>query len=275
MSKSNGERQTNFNAIDLGSLRGGGMASKTIYKITVTNFAKHNATIKKGHKSTLISNRFCQDAKLRMLPITSRWLFLNLILTCGDLHSDTIELSQKSIRDMLECRRNIDRELDSLMELQLVTYEKIEFLLNRIEKKRIEKKIIEGCIDSKKGSRKAAPVAPIEGVNEVIKLYCDTWKLRYKSDRSPDIRGKDVGLVKGLVKDLGRSRVELLVQAYLSMPDGWFVTKKHDITTLIANMNSVSLFADSGRLITKSEINQLDKQVTNQNTLEALKKGAV
>lgn len=116
---------------------------KLIYRITLTNFSKYNSSIKKGHKATLISNKFCEDAKLRMLPMTTRWLFLNLILTCGDFGGDTVELSSDRLREMLECNRNIDRALSELEEIQVLTFEKNEFLLNRIERKGIEKNRIE------------------------------------------------------------------------------------------------------------------------------------
>lgn len=103
-------------------------------------FQKYNGTIKKGHKSTLISNNFCSDPKLGALPMSTRWMFLGIVLTCGDLARDTVEMSSKQLRNLLECNRNIDGELDQLQEIQVLSYTKNEFLLNRKEKKVIEKK---------------------------------------------------------------------------------------------------------------------------------------
>jgi len=113
---------------------------KYIYSITLTNFNKYNGSIKKGHKATLISNRFCNDAKILSLPIHTRWLFLNLVLTCGDLSRDTVELSEEQLRNMLETRQNIPTVLDLLQSLQLLTWHKNALFLNRIEKKRREEK---------------------------------------------------------------------------------------------------------------------------------------
>lgn len=287
MSKSNGEKQTNFNAIGLGNLRGRGME----VKLKIIKFEQYLPRKDLVHTNWI---RFEVDTLNHpdFFRLTGNELkaFFHFIFIAGKMKSDEIRMDVEHVAHCLkiehaEVLSAIEKLSDKRWEIQQSTCNSdldksniglpVQVEKNRIEEKREEQNRKEEKRGRKKVTRTASPSAPIEGVNEVIKLYCDTWKLRYKSDRSPDIRGKDVGLVKGLVKDLGRSRVELLVQAYLSMPDGWFVTKKHDITTLIANMNSVSLFADSGRLITKSEINQLDKQVTNQNTLEALKKGAV
>jgi hypothetical protein len=113
------------------------------------------------------------------------------------------------------------------------------------------------------------------GVNEVIRAYCDGWKARYNSPRSPDITSKSVGLLKRLVSDLGQPRVLKLIDAYLAMPDSWFVTKRHDVATLQASLNSIALFADSGRIISKAETRQIDQAVSTQNTLFALRAGEV
>jgi hypothetical protein len=117
--------------------------------------------------------------------------------------------------------------------------------------------------------------AQISGVGEVIATYCEGWKERYKSPRSPDITGKNAGLLKGLVNDLGRDRVLKLIEAYLSMPDGWFITKRHDIPTFHASLNSVALFADSGKMISKTETRQIDQAISTQNTIIALRAGEI
>ena len=111
-----------------------------IYKITLLNFRKHNSGLKKGHKHTLIANNFFEDAKVQTLSVHTQHLLLRLILTCGDLCRDTVELSSKRLRTMFECNRNIDGALNQLQELQILSYEKIELFLNRKEEKRKEEK---------------------------------------------------------------------------------------------------------------------------------------
>ncbi len=114
------------------------MARKDIYRITVLNWEKHNGTMKRGHKASLIQNNFCSDAKLRTVPVTVRWLFLGILLICGDHTRDTIEMSERQVRELLESSWSIERALSSLQELGVLTYGKNGPLL--IEEKRKEEK---------------------------------------------------------------------------------------------------------------------------------------
>lgn len=114
-----------------------------LYKIHVLNFLKHNSTLKKGHKATLISNNFCTDSKLGLVPLSVRWMFLGIVLTCGDFTSDTVEMNEKQLRELLESSWSVPRALDSLQEIQVLTYAKIDLFLNRIEKNRSEEKVKE------------------------------------------------------------------------------------------------------------------------------------
>ena len=119
------------------------MAEKALYTITVLNFNKYNSSLKKGHKSTLISNNFCTDSKLGVLPLTVRWMFLGIVLTCGDYTRDTVEMNERQLRELLESSWSVPRALDSLQSIQLLNYAKIDLFINRIEKKVKEEKRIE------------------------------------------------------------------------------------------------------------------------------------
>lgn len=109
---------------------------KEVYRISIPNFSKYNPRLKRGHKSTLISNRFCSDAKIQALPMHTRWLYLNLLLTCGDHCSNTVETTEEQLRNMLETRQNIAKTLDQLQSFQLLTWQKSPLIEeNRIEER--------------------------------------------------------------------------------------------------------------------------------------------
>lgn len=247
--------------------------SKSIYKITVINWDKHNSQMKRGHKATLIQNNFCTDAKLRVVPVTVRWLFLGILLTCGDHTRATIEMSDRQLRDMLESSWSIERALSSLKELQLLSYAKIDFFTNRIEDKRKERNRKETPL---KGTQEIKTASPLpESAAPAIAAYCDFWKARYKSEKSPTILPQHAKQIKQLVQREGVDECKKVIEAYLSMPDSWFITKRHDIPTMMGNLNSITQFMETGKMFTKSEIRQVDATVTANQTIAALKRGDV
>lgn len=126
----------------------------------------------------------------------------------------------------------------------------------------------------RKGSgREVVSSSPVT-TRELIALYCDLWKERYNAETAPVITGAAAGRFKELAKH-GPDRARRLIEAYLQMPDSWFVTKRHDIFTLMGNINAVSLFADSGKMISKAELKDLENKVSQHNMIAALERGEI
>lgn len=90
----------------------------------------------------MLSHSFFDDAKIRALTLTERWLFLRLLEHCSNIAGDLVETSPKVLREWLECQRNIDGVLDRLQSLRLVTWEKKTLFetsfIKRSKVKRIE-----------------------------------------------------------------------------------------------------------------------------------------
>lgn len=91
----------------------------------------------------------------------------------------------------------------------------------------------------------------VEGIEnptrEIIGHYCEEFKKRYGVNPLVD------GIASGTFKRLtvGKNRVPLdrlreLVTAYFKMNETWFVTKRHDPVTLAQNLNTISVFIQSG-----------------------------
>lgn len=111
---------------------------KSIYKIKVLNWERHNPKSHKSFKKTLIANNFCTDNKLGVLPLSHRWLFLGILLTCGNEGKDTVEMSGKQVRALLESSKSIEGALSALQSIQVLTFERSELHLNTIEVNGIE-----------------------------------------------------------------------------------------------------------------------------------------
>lgn len=113
------------------------MARETnLFKITLINWNEHNPGKKKTHKKTLISNNLINDAKVLSLPLSHRWLFINLLLICGDYASDTVTLNERQLNSILTTRVGCDNALALLQELQLVTFEKTTSLITELKNNR-------------------------------------------------------------------------------------------------------------------------------------------
>lgn len=250
------------------------MRQKDIFTITVTNWDKYNSKQKTGHKKTFISNNFCSDAKMRLVPVSVRWMFLGILLTCGDHARGSAEMSESHLRDLLESSWSIERALDALQQLQLLSYSK-NAPLNTLHYITIQNDTLLSKRDAKQKKPPAPPPKVAANAGKLIALYCELWKARYKSPRSPDISAASSKQFKNLLTDFGENRAALLISAYLQMPDSWYVTKKHDVWTLIQNIPSVALFADSGKIISRRDADQLDLAITTQNTLDALRRGEI
>lgn len=263
-------------------------------KIRVVSFDEHNEkAIGKVLPWFRCQSRLARSSKFLALSPGAKHMWLWLLC----------ESAQSCSREVLVCPRDVSREvhvkpqnipsvISELLRLewiQVLSPEKWPYVTNERTNETDETKIPVGVTTKKpepefklepepkpekKKQRQAVPVAP-DGTNLVIAAYCDAWKSRYKADRAPPIEPRHAKNLKSILAQVGMDRAIKLVQAYLAMPDQWFVTKRHDLGTFLANLTSVTHFVETGKVITRRETQQLDAMTTNQNTLEALRGGQI
>lgn len=98
-----------------------------IYKIKVKSWEKYNGKTGKKDKTVCISNGFFNDAKIRMLTITGKCLYIGILLECGQNRRSNVDISHEDlVRFGGGSGVVVRRLLDRLQELQLVTYEILE-----------------------------------------------------------------------------------------------------------------------------------------------------
>ena len=56
-----------------------------------------------------------------------------------------------------------------------------------------------------------------------------------------------------------------LIQVYLQMDDPWFVTKCHDFTTFVSNIQKVSLALDTGEAPGKPKRKSIDEMLGEES----------
>jgi len=122
--------------------------AREVYKITVLGWEKHNPKSKKGYEYFMVSNRIFDDHKIATSTSLERLLYLTILARCSDEHSTTCSATRDQLMTMLgQTRYDIVTALNHLQENQLITWEKMPSLINRIEKNRIESNIIESTTD--------------------------------------------------------------------------------------------------------------------------------
>lgn len=136
---------------------------------------------------------------------------------------------------------------------------------DRIGKDRIGKDRIGGSIPECKTETVSPPP------QNFISIYCDAFKKTYGTN--PIIKGKEAGIAKRIAEGLSLERIKSLIEAYFEMRDPWFVTKRHDLVTFEQNMNAVVIYADTGKTISKTQINQMEKQDAVKSQLERIRNG--
>ncbi len=105
-----------------------------------------------------------------------------------------------------------------------------------------------------------------EKTNGVIASYCDAWRLRYNSGSSPTIMPQHAKAVKTFVAQIGIKKATEMIEAYFKMPDTWFITKRHDIPTFMNNLNAITQFMETGAMVTKGQLKDLDEKMTDEFT---------
>lgn len=256
--------------------------TKGIYTIKLKNWEQHNPGLKKSHKKSLISHDFCYDTKLSVLPMTHRWLFLGLILECGSHASDTIEMSERQLRVLLESSRSVARALDSLQSLQLLSYALNDSLLNRKEEKGKEEKGKE--MNGSSSSPKADPPLQPQKVSKSLSVsesdlnkriwesYLDAYRLRYKVDPTRNVTVNTQ--ISNLRKRLGEDAVAVIA-FYLSSNHVYYVGKCHPVGLCLVDAESLHTQWKRGKALTRADVNDFEKTDKHQQLLKSIREEGI
>lgn len=98
-----------------------------------------------------------------------------------------------------------------------------------------------------------------------IGRYVKAYQGRYGEKARPDLRGKIQGEIKRFVEETPLDRACALIETYLAMGDGWFITKGHDFTTFTGNVTKVGLLLDTGQVSKPTHQQTRAEQISNHN----------
>jgi hypothetical protein len=250
--------------------------SKQVYHVKIDKFFLHNSKSKKGHTHFMVSKRIFNDEKISKLKPIEFQLYLYCLSICADIVSNEFEISAQMLPKYMRIgAQSLRNYLNRLQSFQLLTIEKTESFINRIEKKEIEKKRKEKNLTAPQNVSSAQkPVSSFEHQSEEKNLnrkiwqsYFDAYTLRYGVE--PVRNGRINAQVSQLGKRLGAEAVEV-VKFYLTHNDGFYLKNSHAIGLCLKDAESLHSQWKRGVTITASKVKQFEKQNSIQETIEAL-----
>jgi hypothetical protein len=259
---------------------------KRIFKINVKNWAEYNKGHRKSYTKLLIPHNFCSDAKLRAMPVTHRWLFLGIILTCGDHASDTIEMSEKQLRDLLESSKSVQSAMDLLQSLQLLAFEVSNPALyikeKRSKEKRREEKLpgpgnsvaqlalVDGLADDP-GKPESPPKKskPKGFTNSTWEAYASAYWNRYNDEprRSQAVNGQ----LASFIGKVGAEDAPSIAAFYVHHSDQLYVRSMHPLTLLVRDSQRIATEWKTGDLMTATRARQVETSSANNQVFDKLR----
>lgn len=255
----------------------------TIYKITLLEWFKHNPNAKKSYKKTMIENKLINDAKVNALPLSHKWLFINLILICGDHGNDTITLTQRQVNDILTTKEGASNALDRMKSFQLLTYEKIA--LNELkEEKRIERKerkerkeVPEGSKTPPSDQQNLIDDFPKKNQQKILNQkiwdsYKNAYFLRYKVEpmRNATVNAQ----ISNLGKRLGEEAIKVIA-FYVSSNNSFYLQKLHQVGPCLADAESLRTQWARGKAITQNDVRNFEKINKHNELLKSIEEEGI
>ena len=108
-----------------------------------------------------------------------------------------------------------------------------------------------------------------------IGTYAKAYKSRYGEKARPEVGVKIQGRIKTFLEDTPIDRACAMIQTYCAMNDSWFLTKGHDFETFMQNLTKVGLKLDTGRAVTRSQLQQAERASNAQDQLKRIAEGTL
>jgi len=102
---------------------------------------------------------------------------------------------------------------------------------------------------------------------DFIATYVDLFEATYRTKIK--VEGRDAGIAKAVIKDLGCAQAINLLKTYFEMKDQFFVSRTHDLVTFKANLKKIQVKAQTGTAVTHKQAQQMEQSDANA---EAIKK---
>lgn len=165
-----------------------------------------------------------------------------------DLKKPRSERAKSALKTRLELESELelDKELESEIELDLPKTKKANKPKTEIQ------------------------VAHAQKARGFIAAYCSLFHDKWGFN--PDIRGKEAGIAKRVVKDLSEEKFLSYLNAFFNMPDAWLQKAKHPLAMFETKINEIAAFANNGTFVTNAQVRQGDEMASNMMLLNKIRK---
>ena len=238
--------------------------NQSVFTITIPRFLEHNPKARKSFPYFMLSKSFFNDDKISRCTPGMIALYVYLMNVCADYASGTIKVCVNSVPGNLKVGVRFAEVLVRLEELQLLTIEKNEAFVNRIERNRKERKGREVSDGSEKENA-------TEKNRTVFEAYKQAYQLRYKVE--PIKNAKTNSAISQLVKRVGPEEAILLVQFFLTHNKQYYLQTMHDISACLKDAEGLRTQRLRGRTILDKDVRDFAQQASFNQLLDDVERG--
>lgn len=247
--------------------------ANAVFKVTVTNWSAHNEKVKKGHTHFMISKRIFDDPKVAELRPNEFQLLLYCYSICADMVSEEFQISVGMVPKYFRTGAQLlQNHLERLQELQLLTFEKITPLYNRIEKNIKEKKRKE-VPEGPKESAKVVAIELSKKLNsEIWNSYREAYASRYRSE--PVRNAKVNSQISQLGKRLG-DEAPGIVRFFVEHNKSFYLTKLHDLGLCLADAEALRTQWFHDKAITEKDVKRFADKKDFQDLITDIQENGI
>ncbi len=262
---------------------------RDIYRINVTNWKKYNGNRKKSYRCIMISERFLDDAKITTLTPCQRLLYLTCLLHSANSDLGIAELTPDIIQRSSGLRHtHIQTALDLMQSLQLLTYDKIDLLYKRKEKKGKERKGKEKNSSEVENRPSPAPILEpsIPLISETKKhksnpesnrptweSYRDSYKERYKVEPTRNMTVNSA--IANFVKRVGEEDAPKIIEFFVRHNNNQYLASVHDVKLALRDAEGLRTQWLKGQAITMKDVRDFERQSSYQDQIDKINKGLI
>ncbi len=237
----------------------------------------------------MISERFLDDAKIASLTPVNRLLFLSCLLATSQSDEGQCEVTHESLVRQSGVRsQSIEGQLTRLQSLHILTYEKIDLLYKRKEKKGKERNGKEKNSSEVENRPSPAPILEpsVQLISETKKhkpnpelnrptweSYHDSYKERYKVE--PTRNATVNSAIANFVKRVGEKDAPKIIEFFVRHNNSQYLASVHDVKLALRDAEGLRTQWLKGQAITMKDVRDFERQSSYQDQIDKINKGLI